>query len=209
MTQWNVELTLSTVCDLSSPDRAAGQETHPPAVPFAWMCRLVEAVIKKHRLRLEGHHHLLLTTMQALLRHLVLATHHQTDEEDRQQRLHESRARLFARLVTLICEPTAGAVSRSHHHQQQKGALDSATDTAKRSAGRHMYLVLMQYVKLQLEADVARPLREALEPAVNSIFDITPPEVRKILNDALDGSGRAILREMYKRYTKFGKWSGV
>lgn len=72
-----------------------------------------------------------------------------------------------------------------------------------------MYLVMMQYVKLQLEADVPRRVREALEPAMNSIFDITPPEVRKILNDAMDGSGRAIVKEMFKSYTKFGKWSGV
>jgi nucleolar pre-ribosomal-associated protein 2 len=44
---------------------------------------------------------------------------------------------------------------------------------------------------------------------MNSIFDITPPEGRKILNDAMDSSGRAILREMFKRYSRFGKWSGV
>ncbi|KAH6897223.1 Urb2/Npa2 family-domain-containing protein [Thelonectria olida] len=197
MTQWNIELTLSTVCNLSSPDKA-----NQAPVPYAWLCRLVEVIIKKHRLRLEGHHHLLLTTMQALLRHLILG---QAVSDAKDQPLQESKAHLYARLVTLICEPTAGAVSRSQH----QSALDSATDAAKRSAGRHMYLVLMQYVKLQLEADVPRLVREALEAAMNSVFDISPPEVRKILNDAMDGSGRAILREMYKRYTKFGKWSGV
>ncbi|KAH7023748.1 Urb2/Npa2 family-domain-containing protein [Ilyonectria destructans] len=197
MTQWNVEFTLSTVCDLSSPEKA-GQAS----VPYAWLCKLVEAIIKKHRLRLEGHHHLLLTTMQALLRNLVVS---QGVSDVKDQPIQESKAHLYARLVTLICEPTAGAVSRSQH----QSALDSATDAAKRSAGRDMYLVLMQYVKLQLEADVPRLVREALEPAMNSVFDITPPEVRKILNDGMDGSGRAILREMYKRYTKFGKWSGV
>ncbi|KAF4979482.1 hypothetical protein FZEAL_4341 [Fusarium zealandicum] len=197
MTQWNIELTLNTVCDLSSSEKASEER-----VPFAWLCKLVEVIIKKHRLRLEGHHHLLLSTMQALIRNLIAS---QGGNDTLGQTMHESKAHLYARLVTLICEPTAGAVSRSQH----QSALDSATDAAKRSAGRHMYLVLMQYVKLQLESDVPRPVREALEPAMNSIFDITPPEVRKILNDAMDASGRAILREMFKRYTKFGKWSGV
>ncbi|KAK7414899.1 hypothetical protein QQX98_006320 [Neonectria punicea] len=197
MTQWNIESTLGAVCDLSSPTKA-GQAF----VPYVWLCKLVEAIIRKHRLRLEGHHHMLMTTMQALLRNLIVS---QGVADAKVQPIQEAKAHCFARLVTLICEPTAGAVSRSQH----PGALDSATDAAKRSAGRHMYLVLMQYVKLQLEGDVARPVREALEPAMNSVFDITPPEVRKILNDAMDGSGRAILREMYKRYTKFGKWSGV
>ena len=72
-----------------------------------------------------------------------------------------------------------------------------------------MYLVLMQYVKLQLETSVPRVVAEILEPAMNAIFDVTPPEGRRILNDGMDTSGRAILREMFKRYQKFGKWSGV
>ncbi|KAH6606783.1 nucleolar 27s pre-rrna processing [Trichoderma cornu-damae] len=196
MGQWNIEVTLSTVCDLASAAAANG-----PTVPFAWLCKLVGTIIKKHRLRLEGHHHLLLTTVQALLSGLVGRQPKSTGDGTTQ----EPMARLCGRLITLICEPTAGAVSRSQH----QNALDSATDAAKRSAGRHVYLVLMQYVKLQLEADVPREVREALEPAMNSIFDVTPPEGRKILNDAMDASGRAILREMFKRYVKFGKWSGV
>lgn len=197
MTQWNIELTLSTICELSAPE-----SIQQAIVPYAWLCKLVEAAIKKHRLRLEGHHHLLMAVMESLLRDLVV---NQTPGSSREAGSQESKAHLYARLVTLICEPTAGAVSRAQH----QSSLDSATDAAKRSVGRHMYLVMMQYVKLQLEADVPRSVREALEPAVNSIFDITPPEVRKILNDSMDGSGRAILREMYKRYTRFGKWSGV
>lgn len=197
MTQWNVEQTLGLVSALAS-----SRVSTNISLPYSWLCKLVEVIIKKHRLRLEGHHHILLTTMQTLLRNLITS---QAPSDPKKLSTQESKAHLYTRLVTLICEPTAGAVSRSQH----QSSLDSATDAAKRSAGRHMYLVLMQYVKLQLETDIPRPIREALEPAVNSVFDITPPEVRKILNDAMDGSGRAILREMYKRYTRFGKWSGV
>ncbi|KAL9485125.1 hypothetical protein ACSS6W_003914 [Trichoderma asperelloides] len=196
MGQWNIEVTLSTVNDLAST-----KPTNGPTVSFTWLCKLIGTVIKKHRLRLEGHHHLLLTTVQALLNSLIIHQPKSTGDGTTQ----ESMARLYGRLITFICEPTAGAVSRSQH----QNALDSATDAAKRSAGWHVYMVLMQYVKLQLEADVPREVREALEPAMNSIFDVTPPEVRKILNDAMDASGRAILREMFKRYVKFGKWSGV
>ncbi|KLO94798.1 uncharacterized protein Y057_4524 [Fusarium fujikuroi] len=202
MTQWNIELVLNTISDLSLSTKTLDEQVSNERVPFALLCSLMEVIIKKHRLRLEGHHHLLLSAMQALLRNLII-NHSTTDTLS--QSSHETKAHRYARLVTLICEPTAGAVSRSQH----QNSLDSATDAAKRSAGRHMYLVMMQYVKLQLEADVPRRVREALEPAMNSIFDITPPEVRKILNDAMDGSGRAIVKEMFKSYTKFGKWSGV
>ncbi|KAJ6789883.1 hypothetical protein PWT90_04270 [Aphanocladium album] len=196
VSQWDVEATLSTVCDLSPV-----QEFDQTPLPYTWLCKLTDVIIKKHRLRLEGHYHLLLTVLQTLLDRLVI-NEVGTGKSSVSQ---ETKAHAYARLITLVCEPTAGAVSRTQH----QSSLDSATDAAKRSAGRHMHLVLMQYVKLQLTENVPRPIREALEPAMNSIFDITPPEGRKILNDAMDASGRAILREMFKRYVKFGKWSGV
>lgn len=195
MSQWNIEITLSTVSDLVS------DSTTSESTSLSWLCKLVEVIIKKHRLRLEGHFHLLLSTMQVLLHSLIMGQQSSTKDTLGQ----EAKAHLYARLITLICEPTAGAVSRSQLHS----SLDSATDAAKRSAGRHMYLILVQYVKLQLESSVSTEVRDALEPAMNSIFDITSPEGRKILNDAMDSSGRAILREMFKRYVKFGKWSGV
>ncbi|KAM3457428.1 hypothetical protein MY3296_001170 [Beauveria thailandica] len=196
VSQWDVEATLSTICDLSP-----ARESEETRLPYIWLCRLTDVIIKKHRLRIEGHYHLLLVVLETLLDRLVI--HELADGE--WSASQETKAHAYARLITLVCEPTAGAVSRTQH----QSSLDSATDAAKRSAGRHMYLILMQYVKLQLTENVSRPIREALEPAMNSIFDITPPEGRKILNDAMDASGRAILREMFKRYVKFGKWSGV
>ncbi|KAG6059053.1 hypothetical protein E4U17_007044 [Claviceps sp. LM77 group G4] len=209
MSQWNIEVTLSMVSNLVCLENSGAR-----APSYSWLCKLVEVIIKKHRIRLEGHFHLILSTMQILLQSLVTrhseplsVTKGATTSGDAVAVAvpQEAHAQIYARLVTLICEPTAGAVSRSQLHS----SLDSATDAAKRSAGRHMYLLLVQYVKLQLEANVSTQVREALEPAMNSIFDITPPEGRKILNDVMDASGRAILKEMYRRYVKFGKWSGV
>ncbi|KAF6827342.1 urb2 npa2 family protein [Colletotrichum plurivorum] len=198
MTQWNIESTLSTVAVIVANDPSNLLEASPSV--YHWLCRLMEVIIKKHRLRIEGHYHILVSTLEALLGALAKPFSPQHPASVR-----AGHAARFARLVTLVCEPAAAAVSRVQH----LSALDSATDAAKRSAGRHMYLVLMAYVKMQLDVDVPRDVREALTPAVNSAFDISPPEIRKILNDSMDASGRAILREMYRRYTKFGKWTGV
>ncbi|KAF6806591.1 urb2 npa2 family protein [Colletotrichum sojae] len=198
MTQWNIESTLSTVAVIVSNDPSHLLEASPSV--YHWLCRLMEVIIKKHRLRIEGHYHILVSTLEALLGALAKPFSPQHPASVR-----AGHAARFARLVTLVCEPAAAAVSRVQH----LSALDSATDAAKRSAGRHMYLLLMAYVKMQLDVDVPRDVREALTPAVNSAFDISPPEIRKILNDSIDASGRAILREMYRRYTKFGKWTGV
>lgn len=104
-----------------------------------------------------------------------------------------------------MCEPTDASVSRS----SAAGGLDSERDKAKRYAGQYMYLVLMQYIKLQLEFPVSHGVREALETGMYSVLDITPQDGMKIMNDAMDPSGRVIFKELYKQYQKLGKWSGV
>ncbi|PNH34853.1 hypothetical protein VD0002_g5480 [Verticillium dahliae] len=199
MTQWNIETTLGAVSVVASGKGGVGVSSSPRV--YEALCSVVSVVIRRHRLRLEDHYHMLLSTLEALLRALV----HDASRGAAAATLGSRHATLYGRLVTLVTEPSVASVSRGQH----VGALDSATDAAKKTAGRHVYLVLMQYVKLQLEVDVPHGVREALEPGMHSIFDVTPSEVRKILNDAMDASGRAILRDMFKRYTQFGKWSGV
>lgn len=210
MKQWNTELTLSVVSALCSKNSQVTGSIKSSPKTYRWLCRLVEITIKRHRLRLEGHFHLLITTLQALLRHLIVqpspSASNQTPTIDNNDfSLHESQAKLFSRLLTLVCEPSVASVTRG----QPTGQLDSATDAAKRSAGQHMYMVLIAYVRLQLEHAVPRVVREALQPGMYSILDITTQEGRRIINEAVDGSGRAIFKDMYKRYVRFGKWSGI
>ncbi|OIW33199.1 hypothetical protein CONLIGDRAFT_628087 [Coniochaeta ligniaria NRRL 30616] len=211
MTQWNIELTLSTVSSLASQATThKGISSTPKA--YESLCRLVQVIVRRHRLRLEGHFHILVTVLQSLLRSLICHPYDVSGHTWPTGLIKDpsafprwaKHAKAFARLVTMVCEPTPGSVSRS-----QQASLDSATGAAKRYAGQHMYLVLMLYIKLQLEQNVPHAVREVLEPGVFAILDITTPEGRRIMNDALDGSGRAIMKELYKQYLKFGKWSGI
>lgn len=211
MTQWNIELTLSTVSTLASQASTHNIISSTPKA-YGCLCRLVQVIVRRHRLRIEGHFHLLITVLQSLLRSLICHPYGTSGKAWSTGLIKDSsafprwekHAKAFGRLLTMVCEPTPGSVSRS-----QQNSLDSATDAAKRYAGQHMYLVLMMYIKLQLEQNVPHDVREALEPGVFAILDITTPEGRRIMNDALDGSGRAIMKELYKQYLKFGKWSGI
>ncbi|KAB5515432.1 Urb2/Npa2 family-domain-containing protein [Coniochaeta sp. 2T2.1] len=218
MTQWNIELTLSTVSLLASEVTTHKVMSTTPKA-YELLCRLVQVIVRRHRLRLEGHFHLLVTVLQSLLRALVCHPY-LSQKRNAQQSSGvwttglikdpslfdhwQKHAKAFGRLLTMVCEPTPGSVARS-----QQNSLDSATDAAKRYAGQHMYLVLMLYIKLQLEQNVPHDVREALEPGVFAILDITTPEARRVMNDALDPSGRAIMKELFKQYLKFGKWSGI
>ncbi|KAL2200927.1 Urb2/Npa2 family-domain-containing protein [Corynascus similis CBS 632.67] len=235
MTQWNIELTLSTVTAISSQQRPSTQAlmSESPSSIYLALCRLVEMVIRRHRIRLDGHFHILLTTLQALLRLLLSQPDAGSQQEQQrqqqqrtigsgqkqQQRWKERHGKLFARLLTLICEPTAASVTRSQQTKMTaaagagtavgSGPLDSERDRAKRYAGQFMYLVLMQYVRLQLEYVVPHGVREALEPGVYAVLGITTPDVLRIMNDGMDPGGRVLFKEMYKMYQKFGKWSGI
>ncbi|KAK1828412.1 nucleolar pre-ribosomal-associated protein 2 [Podospora conica] len=210
LTQWNIDSTLSTVtavcAKLAASDdaEARGEIDLIPSAshPLPWLCRLAEAVIKHHRIRLDGHFHILLAALQALLRRVVAP---RPAGARAQQAAH---ARQFTGLVRLVCEPTDDATARSHAGGGG-GQLDSDKDEAKRYAGGYMYLVLMQYVKAQFEVAVPQGVTEALEPGMYAILDVTTPEGLRIMNDAMDPAGRAMFKSLYGKYQQFGKWSGV
>ena len=66
----------------------------------------------------------------------------------------------------------------------------------------------MSYIRLQLEMKMLPAVREQLIPGIYAIFDTTTPELRRAINESMDGSGRAVFRNLYTDYTKFGKWKG-
>jgi nucleolar pre-ribosomal-associated protein 2 len=221
MTQWNIELTLHTVSAISLQSSTQALISESPSI-YPSVCRLVEMVIKRHRKRLDGHFHVLTTPLQSLLRLLLSRPYNPTTTSSSMTTTAitptpstttpqatttthwEKHAKLYSRLLTLVCEPTVASVSRS-----QATGLDSEKDRAKRYAGQYMHRVLAAYVRLQLEHAVPHGVREALEPGMYSIMDVTGKEVLRGVNDALDASGSVIFKEMYKMYERFGKWTGV
>ncbi|KAI1167853.1 Urb2/Npa2 family-domain-containing protein [Nemania serpens] len=214
MTQHSIEATLTSVVELCSAHGPKIQGPKAAGEIFAALFKLVALIIRRHRLRLSGHFHILLATLRALL--TVLLADPSPSISSRQSararhppwlltRLQPRHAERFARLLTLVCEPSAASVARS----RARSELDSATDIAKRAAGQYMYLVLEMYIKLQLEVEVSRDMRKALEVGVFSVLDITSEGCRKVLNESLDASGRAVFRALFAEYRKFGKWKGV
>ncbi|KAL7626952.1 hypothetical protein AAE478_003727 [Parahypoxylon ruwenzoriense] len=212
MTQFNIEATLSSVIHVCSQMGPKIQGPGAAGEIYGRLYKLVALVLKRHRLRLTGHFPILLATLRALLGTLLADPCSSTMNTASSQihppwlelRLQARHAERFARLLTLICEPSAASVARSRPSE-----LDSATDAAKRTAGQDMFTILELYIKLQLEVSVPRDIRKVLEPGVYSILNITPQGSRRVLNESLDANGRAIFRQMFTDYKKFGKWSGV
>lgn len=178
------------------------------------LCQLFQTLLTSYRLKLEGHFHLVVQAMQSLLRCLFTPLSHSTSKSSKlfappcwlsspKHQLNASHAAAFTRLVTLICNPSISSVTRSNHN-----SLTSATEKAKRMAGQHMQFVLMLYVQLQLEMKMLPEIREKMVPGLYAIFDTTTLEMRKMIGDSLDSSGRAVFGTLFRDYQRFGKWNG-
>ncbi|KAI0180868.1 Urb2/Npa2 family-domain-containing protein [Hypoxylon sp. FL1284] len=209
MTQFNIETTLSSVVHVCSQKGPKIQTTKAAGEIYDRLHKLVALVLKRHRLRLRGHFPILLAALGALLTALLAdpgssATLQAQSPPWLVSRLQARHAERFSRLLTLICEPSAASVARARSSE-----LDSATDAAKRAAGQDMFTTVELYIKLQLQTTVPRDVRKALEPGFYSVLDVTPQGCRRVLNESLDASGRAVFRSIFADYKKFGKWSGV
>lgn len=71
-----------------------------------------------------------------------------------------------------------------------------------------MQFVLVTYIKLQLEMKMKPEVREKMVPGLYAIFDTTNMEMRRMIGDELDSSGRAVFGTLVRDYQKFGKWKG-
>jgi len=89
--------------------------------------------------------------------------------------------------------------------------LTSATAKAKRIAAQHMPLVLAAYIRLRLDMrlKMSPEIREKLIPGIYAIFDIMNVEGRKVLGESLDAAGRAILVDLVRDWSRFGRWKGL
>lgn len=229
MTQFGIESALNVVAEVASLNGPHINNDKAEGEIFEGLYKLVATIIRRHRRRLDGHFPVLVATLQSLLR-VVLAdplarvtsspltkssTSSQPPPPWLTSRLRARHAARFARLLTLVCEPSAAAVARSRGPASAAASattttlLDSATDAAKRTAGQDMFHVVELYVKLQLEVAVPQDMRKALEPGIYAVLNITPEGCRRVMNESLDVNGRAVFRELFATYKKFGRWSGV
>lgn len=213
MDQWNIDSTLGAITMMCSRNAPSLRATRAGGI-YSHLCQLLSSILIGHRLKLEGHFHLVVQAMQALLRCLFTPLPHSTSKASKtfapppwlsspKHQLNPRHAAIFTRLVTLICDPSVSSVTRSKQNN-----LTSAKDKAKRMAGQHMHFVLTLYVQLQLEMKMLPQVREQMVPGLYAIFDTTTPEMRRMISDGLDSSGRAVFGVLFRDYQKFGKWKG-
>lgn len=216
ISQYHIDSTLSAITTICSPNGPSIRNDCSTMV-FSHLCALLHAVLSKHRSKIQDRLHLILQCMQALLRCLFTPLAHTASKFPgppwlpsttplNKGGLQPRHAEKFARLITLICEPSSGAVS--HHHKGAAASLNSETDKAKRVAGQHMIYLLTHYIHLRSGLQLPAAYQEKLKPALWSILNTTSTEIREVVAFDVNSQGGVLWGELLNDWKSFGRFNG-
>jgi len=232
--QSTVDTLLATICTLASAssdgvlllfDGNNAESTQAATCLYDRFCALLASILGRFRRRVSDRYHLLLPAMQALLRCLFYP-----GKADVQYRLGSTRSEgarsflgslpqwmrdsdgplppssveSFSRLLSSICNPTVSAArsSRKRAHSE----LNDETKKVRKLAGQHMQYLVMEYAKCMLDGRVSPEVKEKLMPGMYSVLDAMTRDLMGAMNAAMDPSSRAIFKNLYDDWTRFGKW---
>src|SRR5437762_3393566 len=104
----------------------------------------------------------------------------------------------------MLCDPTASSVAipRNRHRQE----LTPATAKARRIAGQYLPHLLKEYIQCQLRYRLLPEVKSAMTPGLYAVLEVSTPETLRMVNAAMDASGRALFKILYSDYGRFGKW---
>ena len=184
---------------------------------FIGLCRLFASLLAVHRSKLGGRYHLMVLALQGLL-HCLFEPYAKIVGNSpalvqppwldaHVTKLNESHAAAYTRLLTVICDPTVSAVTRSKNGIRQE--LNDETKRARNIAGQHLQYLIMDFCQCQLQGRMSPEMRPALNPGLYAVFDAMSQDTMRTINSALDSSGRSIFKVVYDDYRRFGRWQGA
>lgn len=215
LSQWEIDTTLACIVFMAS-SHAPGLPTRYAGFIYSRLCGLMNGLLTVHRLKLRGRFHIIIPVLQSLLRCLFTrnpSTHIRSSKSNTSPNwlspkgLEAPQARAYARLLTSLCDPTVSSVT-APGKKRQRDDLTPATDKARKMAGQHLPYVLMEYIQCRLHSNLASAeVKQALMPGIYALLDSMSQETRRMVNAAMDSSGRAMFRDLWADYTRFRKWN--
>ncbi|KIW13892.1 hypothetical protein PV08_06673 [Exophiala spinifera] len=196
-----------------------------PVDLFDQCCAIIGIVLSRYRRRISDRYHLLLPVLQMLLRCLFWPgtetvrnrQHHgpaqnlNAFKETLPVWLHgsadslpPSSAEKLSRLFSTICNPSVSAARSAKKGGHNE--LNDETMRAKHLAGQHMQYVVVGYTRCALDGQIMPTVKERLMPGMYAVLDSMDRELLRAMNAGMDPSSRAIFKNLYDDWTRFGKW---
>ena len=174
------------------------------AITYLGLCRLFSTTLKLHRPKLDGRYHLILQALQSLLRCLFTPCNvsDEAEAEASPSAFTPEHAADYARILSTMADPTVSSVTRLKEHH--KLGLNDETKKARRIAGEHLQYLIIEYCVRRLKEKLAPEMKKALEPGLFAVLSVITIDVMRVVNSALDESGRSVWRDLYEDWKRNG-----
>lgn len=216
ISQWHIDGVLAAVT-LATSKMGPRISAERGGQIYKGLCRLLSTLIISHRKRLGGRHHLMILSLQGLLSCLFRPYGNNTSSDsdivippwlqNRDSVLGESHAASFARLLTMICDPSVSAVTRKRKQGQEE--LNDATRKAKKTAGQYLQYLITTFCRCQLHGRLSPLMKTALNQGLFAVLNAMSQDTMRSVNASLDSAGRSIFKALYDDYRRFGRWEGA
>lgn len=190
---------------------------------FERVCAVIGAILSRHRRRLTDRYHLLLPVLQNLLRCLFWPGLNVVDGRkgpavyaisnfgntlprwvsESSESLPLTSADHFSRLLSSICNPTVSAARSS---SKRRNELNDEVKKTRKMAGQHMQYIVTEYCRCFLDGQISPVMKDRLMPGMYKVMDAIDRDLMRAMNAGLDPSSRAIFKNLYDDYVKYGKW---
>ena len=204
VTQWHIDNFLSTISIFSRRIQTQRAEEQSGRL-YTGLCRLLATVLRIHRAKIGGRYHLVLPALQGLLG-CLFTPYARYDGSREPEVFTEAHAVEYARILTMICDPTVSAVTRSK--KRSRIELNDETKKARSIAGQYLQYLIMEYCGYQLKGRISPEIRSALNVGLWAILEVVSKDVMRTMNAAMDQDRRSVFKALYDDFRKFGKWQG-
>lgn len=143
-------------------------------------------------------------TRSAGLRHRLPVTSWQSSVHA----LSASHATAYARILTLLCDPSLSTV-RTRASAANQGLVDE-TKRARRYVGQYVPYVLQELCRCVLQGKQEPATRRALMNGVWAVFEVVEKETLEACFAGVSAPGRVVLRGLWEEWRREGggKWKG-
>lgn len=215
-TQSSIESLLASLISLTSISASALPRKHSGII-YTRLTDMTRLLISTHRRALRSRFDILALLLTNLLRCLFNpdarnpSTRHRlpvTPWQSSSHPLTAQHAASFARILTLLCDPSLSSV-RMRTTTANQGLVDE-TRRARRYAGQYVPYVLQEMCRCMLQGKLAPSARRALMPGIWAVFEVVEKETLEACFASVNASARIVLRGLWEEWRREGggKWKG-
>ncbi|KAK6205511.1 Urb2/Npa2 family-domain-containing protein [Scheffersomyces amazonensis] len=151
-------------------------------------------ILLYHRYKLASRHHLILSSSCRFLEYLCNKHRHSPISSS------TIAATSYARVLENLCEPSHTSSAKD------KSGLTSSSVLTKRALRKHLPILIINYIYLNLKYNFDSAVNDALMPGIYSAFDVVSKDELRLVSSSLDIPGKTFFRSLYANYIENGKW---